>query len=76
MLNLMPHNKFHIPNRLAIFAALLLLISSIAGFETSQGQNSTNAEVTTSVKVESADSDTTEHKRRGLNLGLLLFRRG
>ncbi len=76
MLNLMPHNKFHIPNRLAIFAALLLLIISIAGFETSQGQNSTGAKANPSVQVKNSDSDTTEHKRRGLKLGLLLFRRG
>ena len=93
-MNLHPHNRFHIPNGLAIFAALLLLISSVVGFEASQekvrpgigreaglGQlYSSNQEIMTPVKAESSESDNindaVEHKRRGLNLGLLLFRRG
>ena len=76
MLNLMPHNRIHIPNRLAIFAAVLLLISSFAGFDNDRSVHSVDAEATPSVKVDNSGSDTTEHKRRGLNLGLLLFRRG
>ena len=80
MMNLHPHNRFHIPNGLAIFAALLLLISSVVGFEASQELYSSSQEIMTPVKAESSESeninDAVEHKRRGLNLGLLLFRRG
>lgn len=94
MMNLLPHHRFHIPNSLAIFAAVLLLVTSVVGFETNQekvrpgigreaglGQiNFSGQESTTSIKAGSDSndsiSDSAEHKRRGLNLGLLLFRRG
>ncbi len=89
MMNLHPHNRFHISNGLAMFAALLLLISSVVGYEASQekvreaglGQVYTSGqEIISSVKGDSAENDsindTAEHKRRGLKLGLLLFRRG
>jgi CHASE3 domain sensor protein len=80
MTNLLPHRRFHIPNGLAIFAAVLLVVTSVVGFETSQKINSSGQEATTSMKVntdtDDSISDSVEHKRRGLNLGLLLFRRG
>jgi len=94
MMNLLPNRKFHIPNSLAMIAALLLLVTSVVGFETNRekvrlqssreaglGQTySSGQEATTSMKVntDSNDSisDSATHKRRGLNLGLLLFRRG
>ncbi len=80
MMNLHPHNRFHIPNRLAMFAALLLLISSVVGYGASQEVYSSGQEIITSIKTDSADNDSindaAEHKRRGLKLGLLLFRRG
>jgi len=80
MTNLLPHHRFHIPNSLAIFAAVLLLVTSVVGFETKQTINSSGQEATTSMKVntdtDDSISDSVEHKRRGLNLGLLLFRRG
>ena len=93
-MNLLPHHRLHIPNSLAIFATVLLLVTSVVGFETSQekvrpgtgreaglGQiNSSGQEATTSIKVntdtDDSISDSATHKRRGLNLGLLLFRRG
>ena len=80
MTNLLPHHRFHIPNSLAIFAAVLLLVTSVVGFETKLEESTSSQEATPSVNV-SADTndsinDSAEHKRRGLNLGLLLFRRG
>ena len=80
MMNLLPNRRFYIPNSLAMFAALLLLVTSVVGFETNRETYSPGQEATTSMKVntDSNDSisDSATHKRRGLNLGLLLFRRG
>lgn len=77
MLNLLPHHRRHVPNKLAIFAVFLLLISSVTGFEGKQDTYSSNQESLDSIKAESVtNSDATEQKRRGLKLGLLLFRRG
>ena len=80
MTNLLPHHRLHIPNSLAIFAAVLLLVTSVVGFESNQEVYSSGQEATTSIKANSDSnnsiSDSAEHKRRGLNLGLLLFRRG
>jgi len=79
MLNLRPHRRLHIPNGLAIFAALLLIGSSIVGYETSQSVYSSSQETWTSAKAQNAENDrindTVERKSRGLKLGLLLFRR-
>ena len=79
MMNLIQHHRLHIPNGLAMFAALLLLTSSITGFESSQEGYSSDQESTASTKVEATDrdsiNDAVENKHRGLNLGLLLFRR-
>jgi len=79
MLNLLPHRRLHVPHGLAIFAALLLIGSSIVGYETSQGVYSSSQETRTTVKAENAENDrindTVERKSGGLKLGLLLFRR-
>ena len=79
MMNLLPNHRLHIPNSLAIFAAVLLLVTSVVGFETKQEIHSSDQEASTSIKVNKdtndSISDSAEHKRRGLNLGLLLFRR-
>jgi hypothetical protein len=59
---------------------VLLLVTSVVGFETRQKINSSGQEATPSTKVSTntndSINDSAEHKRRGLNLGLLLFRRG
>jgi hypothetical protein len=79
MMNLRPHRRLHIPNGLAIFAALMLIGSSIVGYETTRGVYSSSQETRTSAKVQNAENDrindTIERKSRGLKLGLLLFRR-
>jgi hypothetical protein len=80
MLNLKPHHRLQVPNGLAVIAAVLLLVSGYAGYNTRQDVHTAEVESTPSVKVEGADDsnviDSAEHKRRGLNLGSLLFRRG
>ena len=80
MLNLIPHHRFHVPNGLAMLAAVLLLVSSVAGFNSDPELNPAAENVTPSVKVENSDNNemnaAAENKRRGLNLGFLLFRRG
>jgi len=80
MMNFKSHRRVHIPNSLAISAVLLLLISSATGFETDRddilsGQETSVSEKTDDNGINSVDS-TVNSKSRGLNLGLLLFRRG
>lgn len=78
MLNLRPHNRPKMPNSLAIFAVMMLLISAVANYETGQETVSSGQHTTISAKAaDSKNIDTsTRSKSRGLNLGLLLFRRG
>ena len=62
------------------FGVLFLLISAVANFETNQEEVSSGQETTISVKTEDSGDDglntETRTRSRGLNLGLLLFRRG
>jgi uncharacterized protein (UPF0333 family) len=80
MMNLRPHHRIHIPNTLAIFAVVLLLISNAAGFVTSQEADASGQQATLSVKADNTENEgintSASKKSRGLNLGLLLFRRG
>jgi len=80
MMNIRPQHRVCIPNSLAIFAAALLLISTVAGLDTHQKANISGEETTISAKVDNngndSANDATKIKSRGLNLGLLLFRRG
>jgi hypothetical protein len=80
MLKLRPHHRIRIPNSLAVFAAVLLLISTVAGIDIRQNAVSSSQESGIPVKAESAGvnkaNQVAEKKPRGLNLGLLLFRRG
>lgn len=79
MMNLKRHHKFHIPNMLAIYAAMLLVVTYLLGFEGDRDVYASSPEIISSANVDSANTDkvndSVEHKRRGLNLGLLLFRR-
>lgn len=80
MLNLLPHHRLHVPHGLAVLAAVLLLISSFAGYQSGQDADTSSVNSVPSATVNSDDNDkvnnTVTNKRRGLNLGLLLFRRG
>ena len=80
MINLLPHHRLHIPNSLAMFAAILLLVSSVVGFKSNPEMYSSSPEINPAPKVENVESnsinDAASNKRRGIHLGLLLFRRG
>lgn len=81
MMRLTLHHKFRIPDGLAILAALLLLLSATAGYDASQAAHSASEGGTPVTTTDAGNDDdnidaTTANKRRGLNLGLLLFRRG
>ena len=79
MMNLLPHHRLHIPNGLAIFAAIMLLVTSVVGFGGSQDTYPSGKDMTASTIAKTTDNtdmnDSVENKRRGLKLGLLLFRR-
>ena len=79
MLNLLPHRRLHVPHGFAIFAALLLIVSGVVGYEVNKDVYSSSQETVTSTKAGNAESeqinDAVENKSRGLKLGLLLFRR-
>jgi len=80
MLNLRPHHRIHIPNSLAVVAVVLLLIVSAANFVSVNDGVSPGQESGISASAEGAPGDngidTSVKKSRGLNLGLMLFRRG
>ena len=79
MMNLLPHHRLHIPNGLAVFAAIMLLVTSAVGFSGSQDTYPAGKDITATTIVKTTDTadmnDSVENKRRGLKLGLLLFRR-
>jgi hypothetical protein len=74
------HRRLRIPNSLAMAAALLLIITSVTGFDSGREDSTPGQHTVKSAKSESAAknnvNDAVERKSRGLNLGLLLFRRG
>jgi hypothetical protein len=80
MMNLRPHHRIQVPNGLAILAVLMLLISAAANFETRQEADSSGQKAVMSAEVDKGGSEGVNNaansKSRGLNLGLLLFRRG
>ena len=75
MMNLRSNQRTKVPNSLAFFAFLLLLISAATGFETTQETISSGQETHISAKSDSINQ-TTKTKSPGLSLGLMLFRRG
>lgn len=79
MMNLIKHHRLHIPNALALLAVVLLLITGVAGLDTNQetyfsGQDNAPA-LKVDVKAAEGINDAAGQKRRGLNLGLMLFPR-
>ena len=79
MMNLIHRHRTHIPNGLAVLAAVLLLVSSVYGVQSAQSAEPTAqqtvATTTTNTGGNAAGDDLGPRKRSGLNLGLLLFRR-
>lgn len=80
MINLPSHHRVQIPNSLAIAAALVLVISSIVGFDSNQEAGSSERASMPTANANSVETDsisgTVENKPRGINIGSLLFRRG
>jgi hypothetical protein len=80
MLNLTPQHRIRIPDSVAVLAVLLLLVCSAAKIESGQEAISAGKESNIATKADSTGFDrvidTAEKRSRGLNLGLLLFRRG
>jgi hypothetical protein len=78
MMNLLHRHRAHIPNGFAILAALMLLVTSVYGINSTQTTESNvqqTVAATTDTGGNTAGEDLGAKKRRGLNLGLLLFRR-
>ena len=80
MIKLLSHHRVRIPNSLAIAAALLLVTSSIVGFESTRTAGSEQATGISGVQASNAGTDSIDNpgnkKPRNLNIGSLLFRRG
>ena len=79
MMNLIRHRRSHIPNTLAIFAIIMLLATSAVGLGGLQDTDPAGKSMAASTTVKTNDNkdlnSSVENKRRGLKLGLLLFRR-
>jgi len=80
MMNLRPHHRVHIPNTLAVIAVVLLLISSATGSDFHQETGASDQQSKYSINADNDGNESINNsaskKSRGLNLGLLLFRRG
>lgn len=74
MIKPLKHQRFQIPNGLAIVAAVVLVVSSIVGFDANREVHSSSQ---VAVQTDSTGTDsiskTTEEKSRRLNIGSLLF---
>ena len=76
MMNLHKHHRIQIPNSLAMFAVLLLIISSVGGVESNQEAVTSGPKTKVSVNADDTIKSVVKSKSSGLKLGLLLFRRG
>ena len=80
MLNLTPHHRLHIPNGLAIFAAVLLIGSSLVGVSSNQDDPAAvnkNDIIMTAKHLETDINDignVVKQTSHALKLGLRLFR--
>lgn len=81
MLNLTPHRRFHIPNGLAVVAAVLLIGSSFVGINAAPKTTVAVSDCESDSVVMSIDkdiaiiSDSVKQKGHVLKLGLQLFQR-
>lgn len=79
-MNLRPHRRLQVPNSLAVLAVLLLLISTAANLESGLEASSSGQETIMSADADNSAGDrvhtASKNKSRGLNFGLLFFRRG
>ena len=81
MLNLTPHRRFHIPNGLAVAAAVLLIGSTFVGINAAPQDTVAINDCDSQSLVTSIDKDiaiiseSVKQKDRVLKLGLQLFQR-
>lgn len=79
MIKLLKHQRIQIPNSLAIVAALVLVVSSITGFEANQQVDSYGRGNVQTVQTDSSETDSinnaAKNKSRRFNIGSLLFPR-
>jgi hypothetical protein len=80
MIHLLPHQRVKIPNSLAVVAALLLVTSSIVGFESNTATDTNARPAQSQLDASNAGTDSingaANKKVRKLNIGSLLFRKG
>jgi hypothetical protein len=80
MIRLIPKRRFHVSNRLAILAALILAVTSFTGIpgKGPNDQNSAANEVTTvSLQADKqANTGNSTTRKRKLNISVLLFGHG
>ncbi len=76
-MKLRPHHRIHIPNSLAVLAAVLLLASGVTGFEADHESWSSSQETAPVVETEEPENervtDVSSSQPRSFNLGSLLF---
>ncbi len=79
-MNFITQHRVRIPNSLAIIAAVMLLGSSVADFSGKQDGYTSAPDDRPKAEAGKQGNDvidnSAKHHRRGLNLGLLLFRHG
>jgi len=81
MLNLTPHRRLHIPNHMAVIAAVLLIGCTFAGFDSPATEMVAISEVEVESVAQKIDDDiasigeSVKTKSHVLKLGLQLFQR-
>ncbi len=77
MIRLTPQSRFHVSNRAAVLAALLLIFTSFTGLSSNQDFDQKymdNPAASVAQSEENADHSTSNDRK--VNLSLLLFGRG
>ena len=77
MIRLTPQRRFHVTNKLAVLAAVILGLTSYTGFISDRSYDGQNFETqSVSVSQMEEDSSADPQKKRKLNISSLLFGRG
>ena len=77
MIRLTPQRRFHVSNRAAVFAALILVFTSFTGLNSSNDDGQQYRENSSAAVAQSNDSSATETTiKRKNKLSLLTFGRG
>ena len=76
MIRMTPQRRFRVSNRAAMFAALLLVLTSFTGFSGSNNADQQYAESVENANKANEQVATQTSNKRKLNLSLLLIGRG